>query len=670
MDVDKRLADEQLRLSRSVEEAEFNYDYPVRSDGSTLDLRPKSKLHQFIISRVNQYCQMSRNALHSRYEECRKIDEMMTVFVPLSSWETAQREKNAKVPVATVVPRSYAARDAWLSFMDQTFAGPSIHRYSGVGSRESQVKAALRERVVARQSRWFKERLHLNTVLSDAFTYGIGICSVEWSKHHGRRFNDERITALAAELLRGSGIKVKDGDLIRYTKEKTLFEGSKITPLDFYHLFWDPNVSPNNIQDAEWFGWLSRTNAMAILRREDDPEEFKFNGKYVRLVAQNGGGRSSLWNFSESGRSNRYGGDPSGADTEGTPVDEIHLLVTLIPREWALGDEERPERWKICVSAGVVTELRPLALDHGMYPIAAFSPTTEGHLVVPVSLAGVAFGMQKLMDWWVNSRVQNVMTSVNVRTLVDFSKIEEEDILNPNPGQYVRVKQSAYGENGLRNYAMQLPVNDVTQAHMGDLQTWMEVYKEAIGIMDITQGDMSNMPERPGQQGVSAAMAGAMSRQRRLAAMLGMQGMEDLAWQFAYNTDQFMDMEVQVQAAGRSKSQELHRLFGDDITVNKWDLDPNWDIIPYDGSMPEMDNMSEHAEVVKTMMGVEGVVQEFASRYDIGALLAEYFKRLFPELEDYQLPPDMQAQVLPDEQIQAEAQAGNIVPMDQMGAMP
>ena len=102
--------------------------------------------------------------------------------------------------VATVVPRSYAARDAWLSFMDQTFAGPSIHRYSGVGSRESQIKAALRERVVARQSRWFKERLHLNTVLSDAFTYGIGICSVEWSKHHGRRFKDERVTALAAEL--------------------------------------------------------------------------------------------------------------------------------------------------------------------------------------------------------------------------------------------------------------------------------------------------------------------------------------------------------------------------------------------------------------------------------------------------------------------------------------
>lgn len=673
MQEDQIIDKEQERLARAIEEVDLGYEYPRTKRGERLNLRPGSPLHTIIARRIDEYVKMSRSVTRKRFPELRKIDRTMETFVPLSAWEKAQKERNSKVPIATVLPLSRAARDSWLSYMQTTVAGPAIHRYKGVGGKRAVIAAALRQRVVAKQSLWFNEALHLNTCFSDAFTHAVGFTCLEWRKKRATKTLLQRATKLVAAVLKDRGISVNEDSMLRYADKQVIAEGSKLVPIDIYSMFWDMNVSPNDIQDATYIGYIKRgVSALGYMEREQDPEEHLFNGEYARMAAAQGQGsiKSFLSEEDEkSGRGGRYGSDGDKVDPPSSSVsvwgDELNVEVNLVPSEWGLGGGRKPERWKFKMFGPVIVQCYPLNLDHGMSEFAVFAPNADGHLSLPTSQAAVAFGMQVLADWWVNSRVDNVVTSVNARTILDPTVIDPDSYANPEAGDVVLKRPNAYGQS-LKDAIYKDVTPDVTANHMSDLAVWIPMFKEISGMADAGKGDFSNLPDRPGAGGISAAISGSTSHYRYLARMLGMQGMQDLGWQMAYNTDQFMEKDVQVSAYGDDFEMELMAEFGaDDISVTPFDLDPSFDLIPYDGTVPEKEDMGALAEVIKTLIANPDVLLAFTSEYNVVGLLATYFRREgFENLQNYRLPKQAPApapMVVPDDVALQQEAAGNLV---------
>ena len=68
---------------------DFQYNYP---DG--LDLKPGSKLHDALKSKIWQRANESRHEMSKRFVSWREIDKTMTVYIPLKEKEKALKSKD------------------------------------------------------------------------------------------------------------------------------------------------------------------------------------------------------------------------------------------------------------------------------------------------------------------------------------------------------------------------------------------------------------------------------------------------------------------------------------------------------------------------------------------------------------------------------------------------
>lgn len=670
--VTERIQKKLDELSLDIQSVDFEYEYPDR-----LDWRPGSDLHTLLVTNLEERIQASRRLTDPVKPEWKKLDWTLSAYVPANAAEDAIMQNDWRKPVTVVIPATFASLETFLTYMSSAFLSkPVIHHMSGVGSKRAIIKTALLERVMGRHSLWFKEGLHLTTQWRDAFTYGIGAVTPVWSKHKARKSAMAEVTELLATLLGDMGLKV--GDELRYlNEEETIFEGNQLKPLDVYNLILDPNVTVNDIQSSEFFGWMYRQNAMSLVSRETDPEERTFNGKYVRMLASQGLGRSKYWSHDESGRNTRNGtDDPDNVVPAplANAVDSIPLMVNLIPEEWGVGDSDRPEKWMFELSCDqIITKAHPLNLDHGMYPVTMVAPNTTGHDILPVSYLATTYGLQKAIDHHVKQRFAAVRKNLNDMIIFHPSYVYEEDLLNPEPGKLIRMKQLGFSGQGIDGFIKQLDVKDVTAGHMGDVANLIQMMDQSLGTVDITKGDLSNMPERPTATGINAAQTGALSRLQRIASIIGMQSMNDLTFMMAYQTIQFQDIPIAVSIIG-NQEEMLRREYGlapdeGQIEVNPFDLEPSFEVVPHDGSLPERENSQAWTEIIKILMAAEGNPEELAKRYPIEGLF-ERWARIngVKDLREFAREGGgkLQPQVTDDETVAKGIQSGNLVSMEEV----
>lgn len=674
---------EQLR--EDIERAEFDYDYPLDASGNQMNLHPKTDLHKFIVKEViDRRATPSFALAKDAHADWRKIDYNLTAFVPASQAEELEKQRDSRIPVTPVVPMLYASREMYLTYTHALFCQDVIHRYRGRGGRMAKIRAAMLERIVHKQSQWFSEALKLQTMWSDAYAYGIGGVSPVWSKHKARRPMDTEVTAELFDMLDPDiRRRVDIGDIVRYLEEHVLYEGSELRNLDPYRLFLDPATKINEFQKSEYWGYLRRTNVMSILRDEADPEQRRFNGRYVRMLAEGEVSRSKFW-VDESGRNRVWETeqDPvyGNKHAQNNTVDEIHMFIDLIPEEWGIGEQDYPVKWMFTVAGDlVVTQAEPLDLDHGRWPAVFCAPNTTGHDTFPISNLQVAMPAQETADWFIRTMVANQRKLQNDMLVVNPQFVEMKDVLRPGPGKVIRLKRSAYGDQDIRRYIQQLNVQDTTSHHMQHSEQFFDFINRLLGTDDIMRGDMSRMPERPTATGLSMAETGATSRQRRLSAVIAEQAMMDLGLQMAYNTIQYMSQDVEVSVLGRYEEwlkRELGLADADqDITISPMDLEASFEVEPLNKAVASPHDMNAITEVLKTVMGNEDALAQAIGQINVSGLFLAWARKAgFEDIHEFVLDqeqqpgqPGMNAQVMPDADVQQQTAAGNLVPIDDIG---
>jgi hypothetical protein len=660
-----------------------DYEYP-----NGLDLRPDSPVHEKLLDAAKDRIKRGYETGSDMREMWRKLDHLQTAYVPTTTDSIWELKKDSKAPVDVVIPVSRAFLDMLVSYTGGIYLGDptGLYQLTARGDKEQLVRAAKMEALLNTQAHWFKHKLSHYTGFRDAYLYGISVKSPVWAKHKRREAIQEEVSEVLYQMVKDTVPGIGIGDMVRYLEERVYHEGNEIENIDPYSLILDPYVRLNHYQKAEFLGYWHRTHIMDLLKRESDPEERMFNAKYVRELVDQRCGRSEIQWANQSGRYDRIGmgteteipGHPSTQTTN--EVDLAHLYWNLIPEEWDLGDSTDPELYEITVAGDeVIIQCNRLDYDHGMYPLVMSGPNTCGYDLLPISGIAATYGMHQLIDWKVRTHWWNASKVQNDMFVVDGSAVNVQDFMRPGPGKIIRLKRPLYGDKNIDQFIKQLQVTDVTGNYLQDIQGVHDLINVVLGTHDIMAGNMSGMPERPTAFGLQAAQSNAMSRIQMYAEMLGEQEWYTLITQMAHNNVQYLQNDMVVNILGSRFEEQLRMELGvpagiNDITVGPWDLDMGaFEIMPVSRLQKETD-MSIMSQMMDRMLSIPEVALEAFGGMDVSRMFLAMIRKMgFANVHEFRreggmLPP-VNPMVMPDEQVMAMEQAGNVMPAPAAGMM-
>lgn len=629
-------------------EKDLNYKYP-----NNLDLRPTSKLHQKLRSRIWERARMSRNEMQKRFSSWREIDRTLTTYMPLKEKEEELKVKDPSKPVSIVFPYSYSMLEALLTYLSMAFFQDPMFQYEGVEDDDT-VGAMLMELVIRLHCIKNKVPLAVHTILRDSLGYGVGIGLPEWRRQFGKKL-------VKSSIITESALGTETQNNNQFVNG-LLFEGNALTNIDPYMWLPDPSVSSDNIQKGEFIGWVDRTNYMNLLSEEEQEDSGLFNVKYLKTKNN----KKSILSLDNSDRQTRHGGSTDSSRTLSStvsPVDRIHMYITLIPKDWKLGKSDVPEKWYFELAGDdVIIAAEKADHNHGQYPIAVASPEYDGYSITPIGRMEVLYGLQHTLDFLFNSHVENVRKAINDMLIVDPYLVNINDLKDPKPGKLIRLRRPAWGR-GVDKVVQQLQVNDITRLNISDsayITQWMDRISGADQSM---QGSLRQSgPERLTSAEFSGTRSSAVSRLQRIAMIIGMQFMQDVGTQFAVHTQQYMSQDAYVNVAGRYAEQLMANFTGGKTRgrVSPSDLAVNYDLIVRDGSIPGGNFSSSWIELFKTI----GTSPELAQQFDVTRIFIYIAQQLGAKnVEDFRRNLNrINAVQMPDQQVQQQVQAGNLVP--------
>ena len=631
---------------------DYNYKYP-----KGLDLRPDSKLHQKLRSRIYERARTSRNELSKRFPSWRAIDKNLTTYIDLSETKRVKEDeirlKDPTKPLSIVFPYSYSMLEALLTYLSMAFFQDPMFQYEGVEDDDT-TGAMLLEMVIRLHCIKNKVPLAVHTVLRDSLGYGVGIGIPNWRRQYGKKLIKASVTT--------------ESDLGTETQNHNqfvtslLFEGNSLDNIDPYMWLPDPSVSSVDIQKGEFVGWVDRDNYMNLLSRENQLDSGMFNVKYLK----NKKNKRSAFALDQSDRQTRHGGSTDvhrSLSNTVSPVDIIHMYITLIPREWKLSKSDVPEKWYFELAGDdVIIACEKADHNHGMYPTAVASPEYDGYSITPIGRMEVLYGLQHTLDFLFNSHVANVRKAINDMLIVDPYLVNMNDLKDPQPGKLIRLRRPAWGR-GVEKVVQQLQVNDITRANISDsayITQWMDRISGADQSM---QGSLRmSGPERLTGAEFSGTRSSAVSRLQRLAMIIGMQFMQDVGTQFAVHCQQYMTQDAYVSIAGRY-AEQLMRNFTNGSTrgrVSPSDLAINYDMVVRDGSIPGGNFSQSWIELFKVI----GTSPELMQQFDVTRIFTYIAQQLGAKnVEDFRRNlNNIQTRQMPDDQVQQQVQQGNFIP--------
>lgn len=646
--------------------------YPINGDGVLLDFDPTlngsdSDLHSKIANMVLNFARESGEKMAVRHPSWRKIDETQTAFIPTDEKERIEQGKDSRKPVHIVMPMSRACLETQVTYDCAAALEDPIFGYIGTGP-EDRFGAMMCELEIQRQSVINKFVLNLMTMFRDARKYGFGVVHPQWK----RRMGQEIIDVPATTFL---GIPIGKR---RVVSERVVTEGNRLFNIDPYRFWPDPKVSISEIQDAEFLCWGRTTDRNALLSMEHSGGYGYFNCEYLR---KEGAMRSRLMDEYSSGRDTKSGFDKTTGTTESTPVDVITMFVRLIPFDVKLGPSKYPEVWCFEVAGDqLVIKAEPMNFRHGMYPITVAAPTYDGYSICPTSDQETIYGMQMVLDFLINQFIRDQKKTGNDMMGADPSMWDLSTLEDPEPGRVLLLDRDYWGRpNAVNDGLMQLKFNNTTASNIPAAGFIADFMKQATGANDNVQGVSQARSEAITATEASGARQSSLSRLQKDVRVMDVMGMTDLAIMLASNTQQFMSLQHYVKVVGRNEEQ-LMQEFGvympqyPYVLLNRDVLDVNLDIMPRNGTIPGGANLGALQAWFTTMMSNPGSasaidVIRYGKRFAREAGIQGGVDDLFivtpqQRLLNAMMQNVVQTNVQPDEKVEKEAQAGNLVPVD------
>ena len=632
----------------------------------------QTSLHAKILSRLIARRRLSERSMSNRYDAWNRVDENCRLFIDLSrsakkgDGTTDTTKKEIPWARSIVVPMSYAILQVYNTQLMGIYTrrNPPIE-IQGVGPEDIR-PAKLMNAVIAYDQVQTNYILELYTAIQDALKYGMGGFHDCWEEEYG--WVTKRKPPIISQIFKMLGISATS------TEWDVRRQYQLVEAFDPFNTFPDPRISLSNVQKAEFYALRVYRGYLDLLAHSQENGGNYFNVEAIPKTAPKPQSLRSRNRFQNS-QMNLIGSIDE-KDKGFHALDS--MVITLIPDEWELGYGTKPEKWQFAwVDDTVIIRAHKLDYDHQQFNFSVLESNIDTHVFGNQGSIENMDGLQRFMNWEMNSIIQNHIRFINNRLVYSAAFIESFDIEHPDAAMHIRL--TAQGEEMLREGRMTIPqmihqlqLVDVMSPLIRDLQMQMDFMMRMSGAADQmmaqTTHDKRTLGEisRVGHEGSARMMMHAM--------MMDIQGIRPLALRWVANRQQYTDQDMFVRVAGSVATE-----FGGDRTkVRPQDIYGNYDYIPKTG--PEGPDPKEMTEIMfnglATIMksGVQNVPDENGRVFDPHKYVKDTLRQSgITNIDDYyrslgglpgQTPPGTNVVVKPDEEVARMAEAGNAVPVD------
>jgi hypothetical protein len=304
----------------------------------------------------------------------------------------------------------------------------------------------------------------------------------------------------------------------------------------------------------------------------------------------------------------------------------------------------------VVADESVVIQFDPSPYPHQDIPLIHGEGQYDAHKTFSSSLYDLMMPLQRYQDWLLRTRVENVQSIVQNRLVVDPNRVNIRDILDPNSARLIRTLPGANPSDAI----LPLTVPDATRNYFNDLDTTGQLMQRLAAANDTAQGIQSETQ----RTATEIARMTTLGQQRlgMQARLLSSTTIRPLVRQMIKNLQFFevdggmVNMPEEISAENPSG----------DVRYNRSEIMGDFDYVVVDGTLPTspQENSENITKAIRTLaetgLGQTWDMDKFVER------LIESFG--FEDVENWKKSP---SEVVPDEQIQQELQAGNIVPMSQ-----
>ena len=603
-------------------------------------LKPGSDHHEFVLSYLQKRIKASEDQMKKNYDRWNISERKHQAYINLPNYEKILKEMNDKglppSPTVIVFPYQYAVTSTIVTYLTRVFCGRSPIFTLSANNAATAANVKAMETALQYHAEHTKLIRTIFQALLDGQLYGVSVTRNTWKEEYNNRPFWRPTTAI--ERLAGATSPYqKDSKIVK------TYSGNNVVNIDPYMFFPDPNVPMSMCAEkGEFVFWRDFIGKHLLLQEE------QFGSiRYVENIPDSANAGSSKQWYNLSVRNLLTQGDShAGAGLRSDPHSTRSYMidqgsVNIIPAELGLGPEEVPVKYLFTIANGQqIIQAEPLSFDHGAHPIAVSEPYTMGYGFAQPSLSDYIGPIQDIVSWFLDSHIYNVRTALNNMWIVDPSKVEMQDVLNPKPGKVIRLKPSAVGAD-VRTVMQQLPVTDVTRAHVSDMDAFIRIGDTVSAVNENLRG----LQESGGRKTATEIRVSGDSASSRLAALgqlISAQQITEIARQMSMNIQQFQDEDMMLKLSG-----------GEWSTVTPMGLSGDYLYPIHDGTLPidKVDQFDVWREILT------GVAQD----QELRAHNISSFKN--PAGGQPQMP-QMGMDIQNPQQIQQGVQAGNLLPLN------
>lgn len=627
----------------------------------SIKLNFDSPLHAKLLKALDKRFTLSANRMSNLHSKWRKAEDQFVAYIPESDTDSkkrAAREGQGKQDYTTIIlPYTYSMLMSAHSYWTSVFLSRApIFQFQGRHGESEQQTQCL-EALIDYQTHVGRHTLPLYFWLLDVGKYGIGILYEYWCEE------DSYISRNQSVPKSFLGIPLGGTKSQIVTEKVPGYYGTKIFNVRPYDWFPDPRNQLWNVQDMEFCGYLSEVSWNAIWSKAQAGEYLKENAAEAKKRGLGGGTAKAKGGTSTSLPNEDYAQYMQIDLADTGPYNILTMHVDLIPSDWGLGDRTYKEKWVFTVvtssraaggdtgrgSLNIILGAKPLGAFHNKHPFAVQALEPDAYNLLNRGLPEIAEPIQRSLDWLINSHMFNVRNALNNQFLYDPSRIISSDFSNPTPGGGIRLKQAAWG-TPLDQVLRQIPVQDVTRSHIGDISFLDQFAQKALGINEQIMG-MVNSGGRKTATEVRSSSTFGVNRQKTNAEFFSAMGWEPLAELLVQDSQQWFQADLKLKIVG-----DLAQLAPDFINVTPDAIQGFYDFVPVDGTLP-VDRFAQ-ANLWKEIM--QAIAQDplIAQQYDISKIFA--WTAQLAGLKNIQ---KFRVITQPDAMLAGQAQRGNVVPL-------
>lgn len=609
----------------------------------TRDLRPNSPLYAQLKSRITARIQLAVKENEKHHKRWADSEERVLAYLPetdADSLRRSRRERGEPTYTTIQIPYTFAQVMAAHTYWTTVFLSRTpVHQFSG-REDEGEMQINAMEALIGYQMDVGRATVPYFLWFYDAAKYGVGWLGSYWCEEQVQYSTIER---------------QPDGSLVQVTRRVEGFTGNRVYNISPYDALPDPRVTVTEFQKGEFFGVRSRIMWSEIVRRAK-------RGMYTnldRIRTQRDGQKASTYGSSQLERpSSDFVVDNQSQLPHPAVVPVIELYVDLLPEEWGLGPTDFPEKWVFTITEDleVLLGAQPLGLMHGEFPVDVLSSEVEGYAMYNRGIPEIQAPIQNTMDWLINSHMYSVRATLNNGYIIDPTKIVMKDVEKGGPGFVWRLRPEAYGQP-IGNYYEQVKITDVTQAHMGDLQTMFGIGERIFGINDQMLGMLAQGGRKTATE-VRTSTGFGVNRLKTIAEWMSASGFSSHSQKLVQSSQQFYSAKKKLRIVGNLAGMAGPRF----VNVTPEDIVGSYATVPVDGTLP-IDRFAQ-ATFWREMFADVAQMPMIAQQYDLGGIFA-----WIAQLGGMRGLDRFKIQVADPAMLAGAAAAGNVVPIRSGGAM-